>query len=212
MVKCPSCGSDNPTHVSFCGRCGAAIPYDLRMAAQNEPVTSAPQEQTPDSVPMKKCNWCGELNKWNANYCTNCGRDPHGQPYLHAASRSGPSSSHYGYVGRRRKSGLPVAGGILAILAGVLALVQGLLYLVVESVVFDIGGVGTGSLCFCGGLDIVFGLASFASGILAIQRRNFWLSILGAVLGMLGLGFLIGALFGLLGLILIAVSREEFSS
>jgi hypothetical protein len=98
----------------------------------------------------------------------------------------------------------------LAILAGVLALGQGVLYVSVDAAVSAYIPTGTGMLCLCGGLDIVFGLASLAGGIMALKRTSFGLALLGAILGMLGFGFLIGALLGLIAVILIAVSRQDF--
>jgi len=95
----------------------------------------------------------------------------------------------------------------LAIIGGILALGQGLLYVIVGS---SVTGVAPPSLCFCGGLDIVFGAASIAGGAYAMQAKSFVLALVGAILGMLGLGLLVGFVFGLIATILIAVSRGEF--
>ncbi len=101
-----------------------------------------------------------------------------------------------------------IAGAIFAILAGLLALGQGIIYASVSAAVPSY--IPTGSLCFCGTLDILFGLASLAAGVLCLRRSSFGLALLGAILGMIGLGFLFGALLGFIAVILIAVSRNEF--
>jgi len=57
----------------------------------------------------------------------------------------------------------------------------------------------------------------FAAGALAMglsmsvfKRSNLMLAFTGAVLGIIAIGFLLGAFFALVGLLLIAVSRREF--
>jgi hypothetical protein len=103
-----------------------------------------------------------------------------------------------------------VIGGVLALLAGILALGQGLLYMVIGEAVSTYAP--TGFLCLCGGIDVLFGILSIGAGIGALQRKHFALTLLGAICGMLGLGLLIGFLFGLIALILIAITKEEFTS
>ena len=99
----------------------------------------------------------------------------------------------------------------MALLAGVLALGQGIIYAMANEIAVTQGFTDVaGSLCMCSGLDILFGLASIVGGIFAIQRKYFALALIAAILGMLGLGFVIGALIGLIALILIAVSKAEF--
>jgi hypothetical protein len=206
MVKCPSCGADNPGHVAFCGRCGESIPTYLKAAEKQgiEVPSSTSEASAAGQLPMKRCNWCGEENKWSANFCTNCGKDPHAQPFPEEYLSDTP------VIESKRRSGLPIAGGILSILAGLLGIAQGLLYLVTESMALDLGLSGTEVLCFCGALSLVFGLAGFAGGVFAVQRRSYWLALVGAILGMLTFAFIIGFVFGLIGMILIAVSKEEF--
>lgn len=153
---------------------------------------------------MKRCNWCGEQNKWSANFCTKCGKDPHAQPVSQDYISDTP------VIVSPRRSGLPIAGGILSILAGLLGIAQGLLYLATESMALDLGLTGTEILCFCGALSLIFGLAGFAGGVFAVQRKSFGLALAGAILGMLSFGFVFGFVIGLIGVILIAISKEEF--
>ncbi len=138
--------------------------------------------------------------------CPHCHEDPSYVTPGSIPSDSDYYKTDYDYEPSKSASGAVIGGGILAILAGVLALGQGILYASVSAAVY----VPTGAVCLCGGIDILFGLASLAGGIMALKRTSFTLALLGAILGMLGFGFLIGALFGLIAVILIAVSRNDF--
>ncbi|MCU0852058.1 MAG: zinc ribbon domain-containing protein [Thermoplasmata archaeon] len=215
MAKCPSCGTMNPNYIIYCGKCGQEIPEAIRKAAESEPEsataetasTSAIQQPTVAPVASqeatKKCNWCGTYNKTSANFCSNCGRDPYRvSPYDAGSAWEPPQESP--------NTSAPLIGGILAILAGVLSLGQGVIYSVASDIAYTMGYDAGGFLCMCGGLGILFGLASIVGGIFSIQRKNFGLAVIGAVLGMIGFGFVIGFLLGLIAVILIAISRVEF--
>jgi hypothetical protein len=63
----------------------------------------------------------------------------------------------------------------------------------------------------------VIAILMFAAGALAMglsmsvfMRGNFSLALGGAVLGIVSVGFLLGAFFALVGLLLLVVSRREF--
>lgn len=114
----------------------------------------------------------------------------------------------YGVPSRPGPSGALIAGGVFAILAGVLALGQGLLYSSFSSAFAYVSG--SNSLCLCGGLDVLFGAFSLVAGVFALKGKNFALALTGSVFGMLGIGFLIGFVFGLVAIILIAVSKNDF--
>ena len=43
-----------------------------------------------------------------------------------------------------------------------------------------------------------------------LARKGFVFALVGAILGMLAIGFLIGFVFGLLAVVFIAISRTEF--
>jgi hypothetical protein len=102
--------------------------------------------------------------------------------------------------------------------AGILGLLQGLLYIMAALVwesydsyygLYDMGDLG-GVMAVCGILGLIFSIMALVGGIFAIQRKQWAFALVGAILGMLAIGFLIGGLLGLIGLILIAVAREEF--
>ncbi|MCJ2556643.1 MAG: hypothetical protein LN415_05980 [Candidatus Thermoplasmatota archaeon] len=64
-----------------------------------------------------------------------------------------------------------------------------------------------GIIMICGIIFLIFGLIGLLGGIFAIKRTHFGLAILGGIFSLLA-GFII---FGLIGLILVAISKKEFS-
>jgi len=62
----------------------------------------------------------------------------------------------------------------------------------------------------CGVLLFVFGALALAGGYFGIRRRHFGFAIAGGVFGLLGLGFYVGSLLALIGIILVAISKDEF--
>ncbi len=205
---CKRCGADNAPEMTTCGNCGAPLDTAPRTSAVVPQKILEPQSPKPASgLPKRYCRHCGaEVGIWDTE-CPNCHKDPSYVAPAYTPEYLDDSLSD-GTVSSGTLTGALIFGAIMAILAGLLALGQGILYASVSAAVPSY--VPTGSLCFCGGLDILFGLASLAAGVFALRRSNFGLALLGAVLGMLGLGLLIGALFGLIAVILIAISRNEF--
>ena len=226
MATCPKCGADNPDYLFYCGKCSAELRDSAgRIIQASGEKTEAASAKTAEaqtgekasvsttlpSPLMAHCAWCGKQVNSTTLYCPFCGKNPRG-PW-EGGSRE---SDHYDgqteegtELHSSHASGTLVLGGVMAILAGVLALGQGLLLLVASSSVSYIPG--SGSVCFCGGLDALFGIGALVGGISAIQRKSFAIALVGAIVGMLGLGLLIGALFGLIAIICIAISRQEFT-
>ena len=60
------------------------------------------------------------------------------------------------------------------------------------------------------GLVFVFGVIAVACSMFALRITNFTGAVLGAIFGILAIGFLLGAAFGLLGLLLLLAYRKEF--
>jgi len=54
------------------------------------------------------------------------------------------------------------------------------------------------------------GVLAIACSMFAFMRTNFWGAMAGGVLGILAIGFLFGAFFALVGIILLATSKREF--
>jgi len=72
---------------------------------------------------------------------------------------------------------------------------------------FGISLGATGVLAVCGGILMVVGIIALLGGIFAIQRKHFGLAVLGGILSLGGFFIL-----GLIGLILVAVSKDEFTN
>lgn len=121
----------------------------------------------------------------------------------------------------KRKSSKPVIGGILILIAGLLALGMGALFLAFDSTDLEAWGYDPSTsgmslsevddaLGVCGIVGLVLALVTILGGVFAIMRRGFALAILGGVCGIIGIGFGIGAIMSFIGLIIVAIAREEF--
>jgi len=99
-----------------------------------------------------------------------------------------------------KRTGKPVAGGILGIIAGVINFSIGIILIVdgatVESVDWSEMGLGQAL--------VILGILAIVGSSVAIARRNFILAIIGGVCS------LPSFLLGIPALILIALSHEEF--
>lgn len=151
---------------------------------------------TPDQPSSRMCVQCGKSLAMDANVCPYCGKDYRVQPGAPA----------------KKKTVMPVIGGILILVGGVLALVAGIG--LVASVgaldaltIVDVEGVDIleDIVTACGVIFIILGLIGVMGGIFAIMRKHFGLAILGGVFALAG--WFIPAL---IGLILVGVSKDEF--
>lgn len=76
---------------------------------------------------------------------------------------------------------------------------------------FDPFGFLSGALMVCGIVFLIFSLIALMGAIMAITGKSWGLAVLGGIFGLLCLGIsFTGSLFGLIGLILIAISKDEF--
>ena len=109
----------------------------------------------------------------------------------------------------------PVIGGILILIGALVGIIYGI-WLVAVGGTFEammpvavpgVTDVMAGIIMICGVLLLIFGLIGLLGGIFAIKRTHFGLAILGGIFSLL-VGFII---FGLIGLILVAISKDEFS-
>jgi hypothetical protein len=155
---------------------------------------------------VRSCISCGRPIDFSANVCPYCGYD------YRSPLAAGPPPA--------KRSGSPVAGGALVIIAGILALANAVTFLTYGVADLEATGVELpsgvtwedllGILRGCGVLEIILGAVAILGGVFAIQRRHFGLAVAGALMGMFGFGLTVGAVLGLIGLILIAISRKEF--
>ena len=114
----------------------------------------------------------------------------------------------------QERTGLPIAGGALLLIAGILGLIMWGWVMAAGAVLFGIPGMPvdvSGIVTICGAIGIIFSILPLIGGIFAIQRKMWGLGVAGGVLGIFSLGFFIGSILALIGLILVAVSRREFA-
>ena len=137
----------------------------------------------------RNCVSCGRTIAWDANVCPFCGHDYRMQTYGQPA---------------KKDSAMPTIGGVLILIAGLIELAGGAVLIGGGTffVSFDFGG---GILVVCGAVLAVLGVIALLGGIFAIQKKHFALAILGGILGLAG-----WFIPGLIGLILVAVSKDEF--
>lgn len=140
---------------------------------------------------MRTCVSCGRQIPWDANVCQYCGHD------YRAQAQAPP----------KKKGILPVVGGVLVIIAGLVELISGGILISGGSFLggFDLGtGIGD-ILAVCGVIWVILGIVAILGGVFAVMRKHFGLAILGAILGLGGY-----FIFALIGIILIAIGREDF--
>jgi len=133
---------------------------------------------------------CGRSIAWDANVCPFCGYDYRG------AMAGAP---------QKKESAMPVIGGILIILASLIELAGGGILIAGGTAFFGLSLGSSGILVACGVVLAIVGIVALLGGIFSIQRKHFGLAILGGILSLGGFFIL-----GLIGLILVAVARDEF--
>ena len=103
---------------------------------------------------------------------------------------------------------MPLIGGILIIIGGLVEVASGGWLIVGGSAAGSVPVIGSDVediLTICGAIWLILGLVAILGGVFAIQRKNFGLAVLGGVLGLPGY-----FLPALIGLILVAISKDEF--
>jgi len=159
----------------------------------------------------RKCVSCGREIAMDANVCQYCGHD-----YRMQAAPAAPAE----------KSALSLIGGILILIAGIMGLVLGGLFIVAADAVsegsnelgdwgIDMAGAGdllSDILLVCGAIIIILALIVVLGGFFGVQRKHWGLAILGGVLGLFLIGpYFLATILALVGLILVAVSKKDFS-
>lgn len=116
-----------------------------------------------------------------------------------------------GYYAPPQKTLTPIAAGILLLIGGVLALINGALIAAAGAEASSIVPGIEEMLFACAALEIVFSILTVVGGICAVQRKVWGLALVGSIFGMLSIGPLfLSSIFGLIGLILVAVTKQEF--
>ena len=140
----------------------------------------------------RNCVQCGRSIGLDANVCPYCGHD------YRALAMAPP----------KKQSVMPLIGGVMIIIAGLIEIGYGGLLAVSSSASSSIplvGGDVSSILAVCGAILIILGLVALLGGIFALMRKHFGLAVLGGIFGLLG-----WFIPGLIGLILVAVSKDEF--
>ena len=108
----------------------------------------------------------------------------------------------------------PIIGGILIMLSALVGIVYGIWMAAVSGAIESMMPVTvpgmdafTSIVMICGIILLVFGIIALLGGIFAIKRTHFGLAILGGIFSLLSPGII----FGLIGLIVVAISKKEFS-
>jgi hypothetical protein len=67
-------------------------------------------------------------------------------------------------------------------------------------------------LYICGAIELIFGLLALLGAIMCFRGTNWGIALVGGIFGLLSIGaFGAGSLFGLIGLIFVAISKDEFN-
>jgi len=116
----------------------------------------------------------------------------------------------YGYY-PPQSSGTPIAAGVLLLIGGILALIDGVIVLALGSLAGSLVPEAGAIYAVCGALVMVFGILGLLGGIVALQRKLWALALVGAIFCMLSIGpYFISSILGLIALILVAISKNEF--
>jgi hypothetical protein len=173
--------------------------------------TSAPDQ------PISFCQRCGETLPPNAIACPRCGypvAGTAGQPYPNYQSGVYPMQS-------APRTNRPVIGGICLVLSGIIGIGLAIVTLLtIDSMVAQLAPsfptLPTSEIrsifYFIVGAWTFIGIMAILGGVMAIRRRHWGIAVLGGVFGLLtfGIFFIEGSILGLIGLVLIAMSRHEF--
>lgn len=188
VKKCEKCGHENPLHGTYCGECGAELPSRAG-SAYDHIWDKARESQTPS----KECPSCGSQMGLHDSVCSMCGSSEW-ELGRDEFLRASPSPN-------------PAIAGVLLITGGALAILYSIAIMALGAAVY--GGM---DMTCCGGLEFLFGAAAIGGGLSSLNRSSFTIAIVGAVLCLLSIGPLfLSSLLGLIGLIFVAMSHNEFS-
>ena len=176
-MKCPFCGGDNLDQAKFCSSCGRSVAV----------VPSG------SSTSFRTCVSCGRTIDWNALFCPHCGKD-----YRFPAGQGGENAQS------KKKSRIPLAGGILTILGGIVSFI---VFLWTVSILVDPNMNGLSDFGWVT-LIITFisAIIAILGGVAAIIRKYYLVALLGAIFSLAGI-----LVFGVPAVILIAISHKDFS-
>jgi hypothetical protein len=104
-------------------------------------------------------------------------------------------------------------GGVLLLIGAISGLAWGGMLIAGADFAEDADptGIIEGALTVCGAVFLVFSIIALVGAIMAITGKSWGLGIVGGIFGLLCFGISgTGSLFSLIGLIIIAISKDEF--
>lgn len=203
MRLCTNCGFKNPDGSTFCVRCGHNL--------ANQP-------------PALNCPSCGAPNIPKTVFCEACGKrisleipplkaEPKDQPLETLSPVPGlEMDESKSLMQKVRGFGKPFWAGVLLIVGGMLDIASGIVTFNTEVPSNDLGIDLSGYLVCCASLTMIFGAGAIFGGILSLRKEHFYFVLVGTIVGMLGLGFLLGFLLSFVAMIIVATSRDDYTS
>lgn len=109
------------------------------------------------------------------------------------------------------KTWMPIAAGVLLVVAGILALLRGMGRIFIGGVL-DRPLLGLG-FEIAGGFLVLIAIVIILGGIISFLRKLWWLALIASILAAISILFvhLLIGLVGILALIFIALSKKEFA-
>jgi hypothetical protein len=200
MAECPQCGATNPAYAVYCGKCGQELPEDFRKRAAQEPIAN---DARPPGPPQ---DFSGPVRRATPSVRPSGERlDVPRAVLTPVPSLFGTRESH-----RLELNPNPMIGGNCAIAAGFLGVIQGMVLVSGGPALIDLSTTSSGLQIVLGLIGIAFGFLSILGGLDARLHMKYRQSLTRAILGMVAFGFVIGAALGLVAVILIALSQDEF--
>lgn len=129
-------------------------------------------------------------------------------PYYQAQYSAGPTGENASF---------PVIGGVLTLVGGIIGILSGCFLVIMYMAVFDgpmwIPDLMTAWISVYISIGIVFGSVGVIGGLFALRKKSWMLSLIGAVCAMIsGMFIVIPLILGVVGLIFIALSKNQFQS
>lgn len=206
-IECPHCGATNAPDAKNCRMCGEHLAHSYKV------VNGA-----------YVCVSCGARNPEGADLCNSC-KTPLRRIVSSNLPQNVPEQECVHWSEKPSSSGRAARvtmAGVLILIAGVLGIAQSVLALspdLGEGFVEAYEDLVPGASETDEALDeyvllqigvFVFGAIAVFGSMFALTQSRFDMSLVGAIFGVLAIGFLFGAFLSLVGLLLIATSRKHF--
>ena len=104
-----------------------------------------------------------------------------------------------------------VIGGVFLLISAICGLFEAGVLLVGSGAMALLNDMMGGALTICGAVLAIIAIITLLGAIMAIMGKMWGLALVGGIFGLLTIGpIFLGSIFGLIGLILIAMSKDEF--